>query len=86
MHVRFHKNFDKKYLKLRIKEKNKVKERISIFSENPFDPLLHNHTLSGKYRGYRSINITADMRALYEPVSKNEAFFVFLGTHSELYS
>ena len=86
MHVRFHKNFDKKQLKLRTGEKNKVKERIIIFSQNPFDLLLHNHPLLGKYQGYRSINITADIRALYKVVSENEVLFVFLGTHSELYS
>ena len=86
IHVRFHKNFDKKYLKLRIKEKNKVKERINIFSEDPFNPLLRNHPLLGKYQGYRSINITADIRALYRLVSEDKAFFVFLGAHSELYS
>ncbi len=86
MYVHFHKNFDKKYLKLRTKEKNKVKERISLFSENPFDPLLHNHPLLGRYQRYRSINIIADIRALYEPISDNEALFVFLGIHNELYS
>ena len=86
MYIHFHKNFDKKYLKLNIKEKNKVKERINLFSKNPFDSLLHNHTVTGKYRGHRSINITADIRALYESVSKDEVLFVFLGTHSELYS
>ena len=85
IHIRFHKNFEKKYLKLLMKEKSKVKERISIFSENPFDLLLRNHPLLGKYQEYRSINITADIRALYRLVSKNEVFFVFVGTHSELY-
>ena len=54
--------------------------------ENPFHSLLNNHALSGKYSGYRSINIGGDLRAIYEPISLDIAFFIIMGTHPELYS
>lgn len=63
--------------------------QIAIFEKNHLDPILNNHPLKRKYRGYRSINITADYRAVYEEVDGgNEekiAYFIALGTHEELY-
>ena len=86
MRFDYHKNFKKQYKKFPKTIRQKCDQRLIIFAQNPFDPLLYNHPLLGKYRGYRSINITADIRALYKLVSEDEASFVFLGTHSELYS
>jgi addiction module RelE/StbE family toxin len=86
MIVRFHKNFEKQYRKLNEKEQNKLKERIKIFLDNPFDFRLNNHALRGKYLDYRSINIAGDLRAIYKFVNENDAIFVAIGTHGELYS
>lgn len=86
MKIRFHKNFDKQYKKLKAGEKEKVRERLQLFLENPFDPLLDNHPLKGKYSDYRSINITGDLRALYKFLSEDESVFVVVDTHSNLYS
>jgi addiction module RelE/StbE family toxin len=86
MKIRFHKNFDKQYKKLRSAEKKKVQERLQLFLEDPFNPLLNNHPLKGKYVDYRSINITGDLRALYKFLSEDECIFVVVDTHSNLYS
>jgi addiction module RelE/StbE family toxin len=85
MKIKFHKNFEKKYKRLPVKLKLKVKERNKIFSENPFDPVLNNHALQGKYHGYRSINITGDIRIVYNLLDKNIALFVDIDSHSNLY-
>jgi len=85
MKVYFGKSFDKKYLKLPSNIRQKAIERIALFSVHPFDPILNNHALSGEYKGYRSINITGDLRALYEPISKERAFFISIDSHSNLY-
>ena len=85
MKIILHKNFRKQYRKLRAGEKRKFKERRNIFLQNPFHPILNNHALAGKYCGYRSINITGDLRAFYEPISDNIAFFVIVDTHSNLF-
>lgn len=85
MIIILHANFKKRYKKLRFVEKKKFKERRSIFLQNPFHLILNNHPLQGKYKGYRSINITGDLRAIYK--NKNgSVIFVDIDTHSNLFS
>ncbi len=86
MNIIFHKNFEKSYKKLPAKIKNKIKERNTIFLEDPFRPILNNHALSGKYTGYRSINITGNIRIVYKFLDKSTVLFSEIGTHGELYS
>ena len=86
MEISFSNAFRKEYRKLPDKLRNRVDERVIRFANNPFDVSLKNHELKGKYEGYRSINITGDLRVHYYVLEKNTALFVKLGTHSELYS
>jgi mRNA interferase YafQ len=79
------KGFDKQYAKLAKNTKLRFKERLVIFRENPFDPELRNHALKGKFLGYRSIDITGDIRALYTVKGNTIIIFGFIGTHSQLY-
>jgi addiction module RelE/StbE family toxin len=64
--------------------KYQLQERLAQFSSNPLTPALHNHALRGKYKNYRSINVTGDVRALYMQ-RDDEAIFDAVGTHSQLY-
>jgi addiction module RelE/StbE family toxin len=84
MEARYRKTFVKQYRKLPQVVQKRVQERINLFRTNPFEPLLSNHPLHGHKRGYRSINITGDYRALYEEID-GVAYFAAVGTHSELY-
>jgi len=86
MKIKFHKNFEKKYKKLPAKLKCKVKARNKLFSEDPFDPILNNHALQGKYSGYRSINVTGDLRIIYRLLGTSVALFVDIDSHSNLYT
>lgn len=86
MRVVFHRNFEKRYKKLRPREKKRFKERKDIFIQDPYHPALNNHPLQGKYKGYRSINISGDLRAVYQLINNDIAYFVALDTHSNLYS
>ena len=79
------KGFDKQYSKLNIKTKTAFKARFEVFKSNPFDSRLRNHALKGKYLGYRSIDITGDVRALYTIEGDLVIIFGFIGTHSHLY-
>jgi addiction module RelE/StbE family toxin len=81
----YHSKFKKKYSKLRTNEKQKFKERRNLFLVNPFDPILNNHALNGKYLGYRSINIGGDLRAVFKMLKQNLSIFADLDTHSNLY-
>jgi len=79
------KAFDKQYAKLNIKIKTSFKNRVGLFKANPFDIGLRNHALKGRYLGFRSIDITGDVRALYTTQGDTIIIFGFIGTHSQLY-
>ena len=85
MTLRFHRTFEKQYKKLRDNEKKRLKERLALFLTDEFNPLLNNHPLRGKYQGYRSINITGDLRAVYKFQEPDMRIFVVVDTHSNLY-
>jgi len=88
MTVKYSPAFFKKLKKVDVRIRKNVKEKILLFSKNPSDPQLNNHLLKREYKGHRSINITADWRALYRDLREGEdnvAYFVALGTHRELY-
>ncbi len=84
MPVRFNRQFVKQHDKANQKIQEAFKRRLEIFLKNPIDQQLNNHALTGNYRGYRSINITGDWRAIYTK-NREEIIFVALGTHSQLY-
>lgn len=74
-----------RYEKLRKNERRRCKERLMIFAADPYQPILNNHALRGRYFGYRSINIGGDLRAVYRLLSKDTALFTTVDTHSNLY-
>ena len=84
MEVIFHKTFKKKFAKLSKSIQRKTSERIYIFSQNPTDPILNNHSVEKRFPGCRSINITGDYRAIFK-TQKASAIFINIGSHSDLY-
>lgn len=83
--ISFHKDFKKKYKKLPVSLRSRCDERLILFQGSPFDPLLRNHPLHGAYDGYRSINITGNIRAIYRSIEKDHVEFADIGTHHELF-
>ena len=71
MKVNYTKTFAKHYDKADAKIQKAFKERIKLFQKDPLNPLLRNHLLKGNYKGYRSINITGDWRALYSEIQND---------------
>jgi len=84
MELILHKNFKKKFKKLSIKVQDKFFERVDIFKENKFHPVLNNHSVEKIFPGCRSINITGDYRAIFQD-ENDKVTFINIGTHSELY-
>ena len=84
MTIVFHKDFKKKYYKLSPKIVENLDDRLRLFSKDEFNPLLNNHALKGKWLGYRSINVTGDIRAIFKREA-DSAFFVAIDSHSNLY-
>lgn len=85
MRIQFHRNFEKQYQRLPTKVKDKFLEKVEIFLQDEFNPLLNNHALKGKYFGYRSLNVTGDFRAIYKRKSSQKAIFIAIDKHSHLY-
>ncbi len=85
MKIDFHKKFTKRLKKFpkRIQEQFYVK--LEIFEVNQFAQILNNHAVHYPYEGCQSINITGDIRALYETIDEQSVVFVYIGSHSELY-
>lgn len=80
--------FLKTLKKLNVRIRKSFKKQILLFSKNPNDPQLNNHPLKREYQGLRSIDITADWRAIYEEKQEGgeeTAYFVLIGTHKQLY-
>jgi len=85
MKLRFHKRFIKDYNFLDRKIKATFQERLKLFFNNPYHAKLKNHPLKGKWYGYRSINISGDIRAVYKLNDDEEVIFITIGSHSQLY-
>ena len=84
MTISYSKNFLKQAKKLSPKLRQKLQNSLRKFVSNPLHPDIRNHQLKGKYKEYRSIDVTGDVRALYLQ-REDEAVFDAVGTHSQLY-
>lgn len=86
MVIKTKKRFTKDLEKAPANIKLAFSQRVDIFRHNPFDSLLNNHALGGKYKGFRSINIMSDWRVIFrEAGSYQLVIFEAIGTHSRLY-
>lgn len=88
MKVQYDPRVIEKLKKVNVRIRNSFKERLRQFEKNPNAPQLNNHALKKKFLGFRSIDITANYRAVYEELRQGKstiAYFVLLGTHKELY-
>ena len=85
MEIKFSPQFLKQLHRQTPKIQQKFYERLELWQHDPWHALLRVHTLHGRYHGFYSINITGDMRALYQIVEENLVLFDSIGTHSQLY-
>lgn len=82
------KDFIRQYKDADVRIRNAFDKRFAVFAKNPMDPHLNNHSLRDAWQGYRSIDITADWRAIYKELTEGEeciAYFIALNTHKKLY-
>ena len=82
--IDYSKGFNKQLKKAPLSIKIALRQRLGLFIADQFHPQLNNHTLTGKYKGYRSINVTGDIRAIFKRDSES-ALFVAIDYHSNLY-
>lgn len=72
----------------KIKRKNKqlfrqIEKQIILFQDNPRHPSLRLHKLSGDLEGIWSISISKNIMTYIQ--QENIAYFIDIGTHSEIY-
>ena len=63
----------------------RFRKRVAIFQNDPFDPRLRTHRLSGQLQGLWSFSIDYDVRVVFSFAEPNQAVFVDIGTHEEVY-
>lgn len=85
MLTNFSRRFKKDYRKSPEKIRQKFEQRLSLFLSDSYARMLNNHVLTGKWMGYKSINVTGDWRAIFVEVETDNVIFVAIGTHSQLY-
>jgi len=85
MRVRYSKQFLKQLAKQPPKIEKALKVRLLIFQEDKNNALLRNHALQGTLKGYYSISITGDIRAIYMIIDDEIYLFDMIGTHAQLY-
>lgn len=85
MKLEYSRAFVKQLKKAPGKIQKAVRQRLEIFLFDKYNPILNNHALEGKYRNFRSINISGDWRAVYRETGVGTVYFETLGTHRQLY-
>lgn len=63
---------------------NQAKEREKIFRDNPFNPILKTHKLSGKEKECWAFWINYSYRIKFVFINSEEILFLDIGTH-EIY-
>jgi len=82
-------NFEKKlkkFIKKNSNLKSILKEKLKILQENPFDPKLKTHKLSGNLKDFYSFWLTYEYRIVIKIYPKEKIIeFYAIGTHDEVY-
>lgn len=85
MTIQYLPKFKKQYKKLPTKILEQFDEKIALFAIDPTLPVLKVHPLKGNFKGYWSMNVNGDIRALYIMDGDSIVIFGLIGTHSQLY-
>ena len=88
MTIKYTEEFIAQLKEQNVRVRKSFKKAIGEFSKNPNNSVLNNHSLKREWKGYRSIDVTSDFRAIYKEVTfGNETiiYFISIGTHNQLY-
>ena len=80
--------FKRKYKKnfsTNIDLKKNFWEAMSSFSQNPFDPKLRTHKLTGKLKGLWSFSVSYDYRVIFRFINDRDVLLIDIGNHDEIY-
>ena len=80
----FYSSSFKKSIKKYSSNHDKIEKTIAKFIDNPFNPSLKTHKLTGKLSSYWSFSVDYHLHILFEFIDKKTVGFIDLGTH-EIY-
>jgi addiction module RelE/StbE family toxin len=63
----------------------RIEKQILLFEENPKHPSLRVHKLSGNRENMWSISITMSVRMVYLLIEDDQAIFIKINTHEQVY-
>ncbi len=75
----------KKRIKGNTKLESRFWEKLEVFTNNPFDPSLRTHKLSGKLKDLWSFSVEYDQRVIFYFIDEGNAVFIDIGNHDEVY-
>lgn len=81
MRIFYSSKFAREYKKLPVDIKKVAEKREGIFRQNPFNPKLKTHRLTGKLKEFWSFSIDFKHRIIFEIVDENTIWFHSVGTH-----
>lgn len=85
MKIIFSKSFVKQFKKVPVKIQDQFKKRLKDLNSQQNVSSLKIHALKGEYKGYKSMNVSGDWRALFYQKDNDIFIFELMGTHSQLY-
>lgn len=88
MKIRFSSDLIKILQKIKRKDKKlivQINKQLKLFRSQPKHHSLKTHKLSGKLQNRWSISINKSVRMVYIMLSRNEAYFISVGTHDMVY-
>ena len=86
MKIKFHRRFKKQYKKLPDHLKQKTKQVVQQFVEDPFAPSLKNHNLTGRMQDLRSISVTSNLRIVFQEFDGYTLVILLdIGGHGKVY-
>lgn len=81
MKIVYSSKFERAYAKLTSDLKGLAEEQEAIFRNNPFNPVLRTHKLSGKLNGYWAFWIDYRNRIIFRFLKNNAVYFHTIGDH-----
>ena len=85
MRFLYSERFCKQIEKLSVKTQTRARERLELFRDDSFSPILKNHKLHGPLQGLRTINVTGDVRIVYQELDNGTCHLIAIGRHKDLY-
>ncbi len=85
MTIQYSAGFDQQFARLPKTLKRKATDCIELFLDDPKHEALRRHALGEEWAGYYSISADEDLRLHFKLLDDDTAFFVAVGTHSQLY-